>query len=155
MVKPIGSMILMVIVGVLFFMLVIPAEDQLMDTFVSTGPDIMLDVWREVFRRWAQFGIAAALVAALVWFVLGQWFFGMNRWFKANKKRTVWLGLFVVAAMAVVPGMVLTPAVQEWGRLAWACYIVNNLSLYYLATALFSPSSFKYVPWLSMRLRYW
>ena len=155
MVKAVGFMIAMVIVGVLFFMLLIPAEDQLMDSFVSTGPEITLDAWREVFRNWAQFGIAVALMAALLWFLLGQWVFGMNRWTNANKKRTVWLGLFVVAALAVVPGMVLTPTVQEWGRLAWLCYVVNNLSLYYLATVLFSPSSFKYVPWLATSVRYW
>jgi hypothetical protein len=79
----------------------------------------------------------------------------MKRWTNANKKRTVWLGLLVISALAVVPGVVLTPAVQEWGRLAWVFYLVNNLSLYYLATLLFSPSSFKYVPWLARSLRYW
>lgn len=155
MVKPILLMILMVMVAFLFFLLVIFGEDPLMDSYVSTGPNITLDAWRESFRYWAQIGIAITMLAALTWFVLGQWFFNMNSWFRANKKRTVWLGLFLVAALAVVPGIVLTPSAQEWGRLAWAFYILNNLGLYYLATALFSPSSFKYVPWQSMRLRYW
>jgi hypothetical protein len=155
MVKPIVFMIAIVMVGVIFFVLVIPAEDQLMDSWVSTGPNITLDEWREVFRLWAQFGIAVALVAALFWFLCGQWIFGMTRWIKANNKRWVWLGFLLVAVLAVVPGMVLTPAVQEWGRLAWVCYVVNNLGLFYLATLLFSPSSFKYVPWLAMRVRYW
>ena len=154
MVKPIGFMIGMVIVGLLFFFL-ITAEDQFLDSMVSTGPDITLDAWRELFRHLAQLGIAVALLAALFWFLLGQWVFGMNRWTNANKKRTVWLGLLVVSALAVVPGVVLTPAVQEWGRLAWAFDLLNNLSLYYLATLLFSPSSFKYVPWLATSLRYW
>src|SRR4029079_19801931 len=113
------------------------------------------DVWRESFRYWAQIGIAITMIAALIWFVLGQWFSSMNNWLSANKKRTVWLGLFLVAGLAVVPGIVLTPLAQDWGRLAWGFYLFDNLSFYYLATALFSPSSFKYVPWQSMRFRYW
>jgi hypothetical protein len=153
--KPILMIILIVILAFLFFLLVIFGEDPLMDSYVSTGPNITLDVWRESFRYWAQIGIAITMIAALIWFVLGQWFSSMNNWLSANKKRTVWLGLFLVAGLAVVPGIVLTPLAQDWGRLAWVFYILNNLSFYYLATALFSPSSFKYVPWQSMRFRYW
>jgi hypothetical protein len=153
--KPILMIILMGILAFLFVLLVIFVEDPLMDSYVSTGPNITLDLWREAFRYWAQIGIASAAIAALIWFVLGQWLTSMNNWVAANKKRTAWLGLFLVAALSVIPGIVLTPAAQEWGRLAWAFYLINNLGLYYLATALFSPSSFKYVPWLSMRLRYW
>ena len=156
MVKPIGYIIGMVLLATLFFLGVIAAEDQLMDTWVNTGPNITLDEWRQVFTHWAQFGLAVAIAAGLFWFILGQWVFGLNRWSNANKKRnTWWLGLFAVAMLGVVPGFVFTPAVQEWGRLAWVCYVVNNLALYYLTTVLFSPSSFKYVPWLAMRLRYW
>lgn len=154
MLRPIGFLIAILIVGVLFFLLVIPAEDQLLDTFVSTGPDLTLDAWREVFRLWAQVGIGVSLLAALLWFGFGQ-LSSMNRWSNANRKRVVWLGFFLVAAAGVIPGMIFTPTVQEWGGLAWAGYIANNLSLYYLATLLFSPSSFKYVPWFSIRLRYW
>jgi hypothetical protein len=155
MVKPILLMILILILAFLFFLLVTFGEDSMIDSFVSTGPNMTLDAWRESFRYWAQIGIAIAAIAALTWFVLGQWFTNMNYWATANKKRTAWLGLFLVAGLAVIPGLVLTPTAQEWGRLAWAFYILNNLGLYYLATVLFSPSSFKYVPWLSMRVRYW
>lgn len=155
MVKPILMIILMGILAFLFVLLVIFVEDPLMDSYVSTGPDITLDAWRESFRYWAQIGIAGATIAALIWFVLGQWLTSMNSWVTANKKRTAWLGFFLLGALSVIPGIVLTPPAQEWGRLAWAFYVLNNLGLYYLATALFSPSSFKYVPWLSMRLRYW
>jgi len=155
MVKPIGYIVGMLVIGGLFFVGIISAEDQWMDAWVSTGPNITLDEWRQVFIHWAQFGLAVAIAAALFWFILGQWVFGMNLWGNANKKRIWWLSLLVVAVLGVVPGFIFTPAVQEWGRLAWACYVVNNLALYYLATVLFSPSSFKYVPWLANRLRYW
>jgi len=148
-------MIGMVALATLFFLGVISLEDQLMDTWVSTGPNITLDDWRQVFVHWAEIGLGVSLAAALFWFIFGQWFVGMNRWGNANKKRIWWLGLLVIAVLGVLRGFVFTPAVQEWGRLAWVCYVVNNLALYYLATVLFSPTSFKYVPWLAMRLRYW
>ena len=155
MLKPILMIFLILTLGFLFLLLVLFGEDALMDSYVSTGPNITLDAWREWFRTWAEVGLAGATLTALAWFVLGQWFTSMNLWKTANKRRTVWLGWFLLAVLAAVPGIVLTPAAQEWGRLAWAFYVLNNIGLYYLATALFSPSSFKFVPWLSMRLRYW
>jgi hypothetical protein len=155
MVRPIGFMFGMIAIALIFFFLVIPGEDQLMDSLVSTGPNITLDAWRELFRYWATLAIGIATLAALIWFALGQWGFGMNHWANANKKRWVWFGLLVVSALAVVPGVLLTPTVQEWGRLAWVFYLANNLAVYYLATLCFSASSFKYQPPLAMRLRYW
>jgi hypothetical protein len=155
MVKHIGFVAGMIGLTLIFFFFVIPGEDQLMDSLVSTGPNITLDAWRELFRYWATLGIGIAMLAALFWFALGKGFFSMNDWTGANKKRTVWFGLLVVSALAVVPGVLLTPAVQEWGRLAWVFYLVNNLAVYYLATLCFSPSSFKYQPPLAMSLRYW
>src|SRR5712664_3506443 len=155
MVKHIGFMAAMVGLTLIFFFLAIPGEDQLMDSLVSTGPNITLDAWRELFRYWATLGIFIALFAALFWFVLGQWIFSMNSWTNSNRKRWLWFVLLVVSALAVVPGVLLTPATQEWGRLAWVFYLANNLAVYYVATLCFSASSFKYAPPLAMTVRRW
>jgi hypothetical protein len=126
----------------------------LLDSLVTTGPEMTLDVWRESFRFWAEVGIGIALFAALLWFVLGQWGFSMNRWTKANNKRSLWLILGMFALAAALPGVLFTPTVQEWGRLAWPFFLVNNLAVFYLSTVLLSPSSFKYTPWLAIHLRH-
>ena len=155
MLKQIGFILGMIAIALLVFFLAIPAEDQFLDSLVTTGPDITLDAWRDSFRYWAALGIAIALSVALFWFVLGQWVFSMNRWSGANNKRTVWFGLMVVTILAAIPGVILTPPVQEGGRMAWLLYLANNLTVFYLATLLLSPSSFKYTPWGASLLRRW
>jgi len=147
----------MLVIGALVYFFAIPAEDQLLDSLVTTGPNIMLDAWREVFRSWATLGIIIALAAAPLWFVLGQWGFSMNRWTSANNKRWAWwAGLFFVAILAAAPGYYFTPTVQEGGRLTLLFYLANNVLVYYLATLFFSPSSFKYMPLGATSVRrYW
>lgn len=147
----------MIFIGALIYFFAIPAEDQLLDSLVTTGPNITLDAWREVFRNWAMLGIGIALAAALFWFVLGQWGFSMNQWKTANNKRWAWWGgLFVVAILAAAPGYYFTPTVQEGGRLTLLFYLANNVLVYYVGTLLFSPSSFKYMPLGATSVRrYW
>jgi hypothetical protein len=155
MLKYLGFIVGMIIVALLVFFFALPAEDQFLDSLVSTGPEITLDAWRELFRYWAALGIVVALSAAVFWFALGQWAFSMNDWTSAAKKRWVWLGLLVLAAIAAVPGFLLTPAVQEGGRVAWFFYPANNLLVFYVATLMFSPASFKYIPAGASSVRYW
>jgi hypothetical protein len=146
----------MIFVGLLFSFVIIPAEDQLLDSLVSTGPDITLDAWRDLFKDWAKLGVVVALFAAFLWYAQGQWFFILNNLTNANKKkRWVWLALLGVALLAAVPGDLLTPRVQEWGRLATVFYVANNFLAYYVVTLVWSPSSFKYMPLGATTLRYW
>jgi hypothetical protein len=146
--------IFILIIFLAFFYGVVPFEDGLLDSLVSTGPAITLDEWREAFRNWATVGIVVALAAALLWFVLGQWFVSLNHWAGAGK-RGLWLALLVVSLLAGAPGAVLTPTTQEWGRLSVAFYVANNCLLYYLATLLFSPPSYKYTPPGAAAVRFW
>ncbi|MBC8031147.1 MAG: hypothetical protein H7Z16_13615 [Pyrinomonadaceae bacterium] len=155
MLKPIGFMFGMIGIALIFFFFVIPGEDQLLDSLVSTGPDITLDAWRESFRYWAAVSAGAALLMAMVWFVWGQWVVNLNYWTKTNRTRTLWFIFLIVSLVGVVPAMYFTPAGQEWGRLSWVFYLANNLAVFYLATLFLSPSSFKYMPWGAMAVRRW
>lgn len=146
--------VIMFVIFLFFFYVVVPGQDELLDSLVTTGPNIMLDDWRAVFRNWASLGISVALVAALTWFVLGQWVFSLNHWAKADK-RTTWLALLVLSLLAALPGVLLTPTTQEWGRLSLAFYVADNFSVYYLTTLLCSPPSYKYTPYGAMAVRYW
>ena len=146
MLKHISFMVAMVVIALLVFYLAVPFESEFLESWVTTGPDLTLDTWRELFTYWAALGIAISLTAALLWFALGQWVFSMNRWTTANNKRTVWFILAAVALAAALPGMLLMPVVQEGGRKAWPFYLLNNLVVFYFSTLLWSPSSFKYTP---------
>jgi hypothetical protein len=136
-----------------FFFIVVPAQDELLDRFVTTGPDILLDDWRAVFRLWALFGVVVAGLAAVTWFVLGQWGFRLNHWKKAGR-RNWWGWLLFISVCAAAPGVFLTPAAQEWGRLSIVFYVIDNFFVYYLSTLLFSPPSFKYTPRLATWARH-
>src|SRR5690348_11931802 len=100
MVKHIGFMVLMLVIALLMFYFVISFESEYLESLVTTGPDITLDAWRELFGYWAAIGIIIAITSALSWFVLGQWIFSMNRWTGAGNKRTVWLMLGAAALAA-------------------------------------------------------
>jgi hypothetical protein len=153
-VKHIGLIVGMTLVAFLFVVITIYGEDPLLDSLASTGPDISLDDWRQVFRQWATFGILVAWLAALLWYAMGQWSFSLNSWAKSGK-RTIWLLMLLLPLGAWVTGFLLTPPVQEGALWAYVFYMVNNLAVYYLATLWFSPSSFKYTPILAMTLRRW
>ena len=146
MLKHIGFMVGMIVIALVVFYFFVPSESEFLESLITTGPDLMLDTWRQLFTYWAALGIAISLTAALLWFALGQWVFSMNRWTTANNKRTVWFILGAVALAAALPGILLMPAVQEGGRLAWPFYLLNNLAVFYFATLFLSPSSFKYTP---------
>ncbi len=146
MVKHIGFIVAIVVIALLMFYFAVSFESQWLEGLVTTGPEITLDEWRDLFSYWAAIGIIISVSAALLWFALGQWVFSMNRWTTANNKRSVWLMLGAVALAAAVPGILMMPAVQEGGRLAWPLYLINNLVVFYLSTLIFSPSSFKYTP---------
>jgi hypothetical protein len=153
-VKHISLLVGMILIAFLFVAITTYGEDPLLDSMVSTGPNITLDAWRELFRYWATFGIGVALFAALLWYVLGQWAFNLNYWSSAGK-RVVWLLMLIFPLGAFVAAWLLTPPVQEWALLATVFYLANNLAVYYLATLCCSPSSFKYTPLGAMTLRYW
>jgi len=153
-----GKHVVLILVTILIFLAffygAVPGEDQLLDSLVTTGPNILLDDWREAFRFWANLGITASLVCALIWFALGQWGFSLNYWARAGR-RPAWLALLVLALLAAVPGAVLTPTTQEWGRLSVAFYVANNDLVYYLATLFCSPPSYKYTPFGATAVRHW
>ena len=146
--------VIMFIILFIFLYAIVPLEDGLLDSLVTTGPDILLDDWRAAFRLWANTGIAGAFVSAMLWFFLGQWASGLNHWTNAGK-RSIWLWLLVVSLATAAPGVVLTPTTQEWGRLSVVFYVGNNLFVYYLATLLCSPPSYKYTPYGAAAVRYW
>jgi len=152
-----GGLILgIVAVFVVFFYFVVPFEDQLLDSYVTTGPDILLDDWRGVFHIWANLGVAGATCCALIWFFLGHpWLSGLNHWREAGKRMT-WLTLLLVASFLLAGlGWWRTPTVQEWGWLSDVFYVGNSFLVYYLATLFFSPPSYKYTPVGAAVVRYW
>lgn len=148
------------VVGVLvlagaFYLLMNFAEVYVLNSGrVIPREDITIEEWIDEFRQWASLVIGAGTVTSLLWYGLGQWGFGVNDW-RASNRRPVWLLLALVPAGAAILSMVVTRQPQEGWFYAPAFYLLNGLLCYYLQTALFSPSSFKYTPLGASRLRVW
>jgi hypothetical protein len=151
--KHVGLIVGMAFIFFIFAVLIIYVEDPFLDSKVTTGANILMDDWRQLFRYWAISGILVAVLAALIWYVWGQWAVNLNDWTKANKKRIVWLLFLLLPCGAFVTAWLLTPPVQEGAIFVTAFYLANNLAAYFLATIFFSPSSFKYTPWGAVALR--
>jgi hypothetical protein len=115
---------------------------------------VRLPEWLGGFRFWGRVGIATSLVAGLVWYLVAQWKFKIDR-FKESRRRVVWALLFLLPVLATIAAVYFTKPVQAGAWWANGFYCFNALAVYYLETALFSPSAFKYTPIGSQRIRIW
>lgn len=108
-------------------------------------PDVTIEAWLEPFKMWSAYIIAAAGLAALIWFVLGKWALPVVSWHSAGK-RTIWFLLAGIPLLTTAVAYLFTPVAQEGTLYAWGFYLANGLLPYYFATALFSPPAYKYSP---------
>lgn len=153
--KHVAHLVLITLVAGAFFLLMVFVEQDLAlyETVVPPA-DVTLEEWLDSFRLWGTVGIAISLTAGLGWYVLGQWGFSMST-LKGTNKRPIWGLFFLLPLLGVVLGIVLTQQAQEGGALAYLFYFINGVSSYYLETALFSPSAFKYTPIGASKIRRW
>ncbi|MCY4568788.1 MAG: hypothetical protein OXD49_10825 [Candidatus Poribacteria bacterium] len=104
--------------------------------------------WMERFRIWAFICAGSAGVASLLWYVLAQWSFKINRWEDTTGKRSIWMLLLLLPTVFIVVSMFRMEHAES--SLTWVYLLLffslNGLLPYYWATVLFSPSPFKYTP---------
>ncbi|MBI1923904.1 hypothetical protein HYR99_06600 [Candidatus Poribacteria bacterium] len=130
-------------------------KDMVLYKTVVPPANVQLDQWLDNFERWAIVGIIMAGIASLLWYIFAQWVFKINHWGKSGK-RGVWLLLLILPpVVAIILGFIFTQKAQAGAWPAYLFYILNGTLCYYLATALFSPSSFKYTPWGTSKFRRW
>jgi hypothetical protein len=145
-----------VAVGVLFFLIAEFIEKTWLYSVVSGIPGTLtLDEWLGRFKLNAIIVTASATAIGIVWHALSMFVIKVNNW-RASDKRALWLALALVPVIAVVYVFLFRALPGDHGP-GWALlfYVINGLLCYWLATALFSPSSYKYTPWLSRRMRHW
>ena len=119
-------------------------------------PGTTLGEWKSSFQHWAWIVTGVAGGTSVLWYILAQWVFIINRFQKAGK-RHIWALLSFLPTVGIVVGVVLlAPAENGLGLyLAYLFLVLNALACYYLLTLLFSPSSFKFSPLGSSRIRRW
>jgi hypothetical protein len=146
---------IIVIALVIYFGFLIFLEGQLVLYEKVVPPaNVTLEDWLESFKWWGTAGIIASWASANLWYLLGQWVYRVNTWQAANYRPLWYVNLFV-PVIVVILGILFTAQAQEGAIFAYIFYGVNWLLTYYFATALFSPSSFKYAPLGAKALRRW
>jgi hypothetical protein len=154
-VKHIINIVCIILIAFAFFLLMVFVEENyVLNEIIIPRADITLEEWLDSFRHWGTIGITVAATTGLLWYFLGQWMFEVNSWSKANR-RPIWFLLFLGPIIAAALGVVFTTQSQGGAWAAFLFYLLNSTLCYYLATALFSPSSFKYVPVGASKLRRW
>ena len=123
-------------------------ENYVLYNTVVPPAGVTSEQWLDSFRHWAIIGIITAGAAALLWYIFAQLVFKINRWEKSGK-RVIWILFVLLPVVAIILGIVFTKQAQEGAFWAYVFYTLNGLLCYYLATALCSPSSFKYTPLLA------
>ncbi|MFL6335835.1 MAG: hypothetical protein ACJ754_21200 [Pyrinomonadaceae bacterium] len=152
--KHFAHIVCIVLVFVAFFLLMVNIEENYVLTDKVIPPAaVTLEEWLENFNFWGTVGLGASLLAAVLWYVCGQWI-KLDDWRSANK-RPLWAGLAVLAAVGIVIAILRTGRAQEGAALAYGFYTLNGLLSYYLATVMFSPTSFKYTPYGATKIRRW
>jgi len=126
-------------------------ENYFLYNTVVPPAGVKLEQWLDSFERWAFVGIITSGAASLLWYILAQCVFKINDW-KKSGKRVIWVLLILLPVIAIILGITFTKQAQEGAWLAYLFYALNGLLCYYLATALCSPSSFKYTPLLASQV---
>lgn len=152
--KHLVRMLLMFLVayGIYQLMIYVEVEGVLNEKIIPV--EGTTEAWIESFGRWATLSIYGSFAAGMLWYVLGQWVFKVNDW-RQSGKRPVWLLLMTVPFALFVLSCVFTSRPQEGALYAYLFYFLNSHLTYYLATTLFSPSSFMYTPLGASTLRHW
>ena len=121
---------------------------------VISGTPSSIEEWLNTFKDWSIYIIVSSSVSGLFWYALTQWLFKLNDWSNAGK-RLVWVLLIAIPVIVTVVAILMTPTAQEGMWWTYLFYLISAIIPYYLGTALFSPSSFKFAPIGAQSLRRW
>ena len=115
--------------------------------------DLKKGQWIKSFQNWAALCVGSAAISSILWFILAQWGFKINRWEDTEGKRPIWFFLFLVPIIVVIVSCIFIKQTESSLLLVYCFFLLNGLAPYYISTLLFSPSAFKYVPVLAKAIR--
>lgn len=140
------------IFGILFitalFFLAVIGELFLLDANppqLSVTTNLTMGEWKESFKTWAFVCVGTAAAASFLWYIFAQKVFNINNR-KSVGKRVIWTLLSLFPAAAIAASVILVERTESSLKWVYLLFALNGLLPYYLATLLFSPSSFKYTP---------
>ena len=152
--KPVGYISAILLFTSLLSMLLVFGELFLLDAYPPQPSDnLTMKQWKASFQMWAFVCGGTAGVASLLWYILAQWTFKINRWENTEGKRPIWGLLLFLPIIIIVVSCFRVERAESSLTGVYLLFFLNGLLPYYLATLLFSPSSFKYTPILAKPIR--
>ena len=136
----------------LFYLALHQLENSLLRDIVYPVANISFDHWIDKFNALGFIGLIVALLSSLLWYITAEWFLKINS-SRRNSGRIIWAIIFFPPGITAVGTMFLIPGTSSGLIFSAVLHVVNITLSYYLATALFSPSAFKYTPLLAKSLR--
>lgn len=110
-----------------------------------------VDQWLKIFAAWSSYCLYVAAGAYLLWYAIGalsQPAYGRN-----TSKRAIWTLLLALPGIMANVAFFQLPAARAGTMVAWAFLVLNSLIMYWLPSALFSPTMVKTDPIGSRSLR--
>jgi hypothetical protein len=101
--------------------------------------------YRDAFRNCAILVMLVSFTATVIWYSMAEWGFRVAVPV-AESKRWIWLLLFAVTILTALLVEFLGPAASVNSYIPALFYFLSGAGFYYLATAWFSPVSYKYTP---------
>ncbi len=144
----------MISVAFLFYFVIVSIleEQYILPQAIIPLAGVRFDQWLNSFRYWAGIGVATAVSASILWYILGQWILRVNNLSDSGKRGTWFLFVFLPIA-ANAAAIIFTRQAQVGMWAAYTLHAVNALLCYYISTLLFSPPSYKYAPPLASLIR--
>ena len=143
-----------VVVGFLMAGLAVYVLDgPLVEQRVVPPPEIPLPDWMDEYRYASILTLICSGFFVFVWYGLAEMFFKVNAW--KNADRRLWWVVIGIACVLVsgLLGTWYVPQAQAGGEIGYLLFFVSSGLFYYLATALFSPTAFKYTAWGAQKIR--
>ena len=109
--------------------------------------------YRDGFHRWALIVMLVSLASTMIWYALAEWSFRVAVPV-AQSKRWIWFLWLAVAVLAAFCAEFFGPSASINGHIPTVFYFLGATGFYCLATALFSPVSYKYTPLGAFFLRF-
>lgn len=140
-------------VGASFLVFSVYVEPILLFQQIEPVKGTMLPSWLQRFKELSAVVGSISLLFSLTWYVICQWKLRIID-YRSSGRRLLWCLLGLFPAVAAIAAIIFTEHPEDGGWIAYSFYMLNALGSYYFSTALFSPSSFKYSPFLSTKLRW-
>lgn len=137
------------------FFFAVPFEKTILEEQIEVSPlaNVKQSAWLDIFSNTGLICLGIALLGVIVWSFWGYSRYRIVRWQNAGGKLDRLLISSLTFASVLLYGWFYTEPTQDWGKhIACLFYAINTFIVYWLTTAMFSPSSVKYAPLWSTRL---